>query len=124
MSAAETESVVQEPDSGEQAVPPPETAQEADTGHENETAEEPAAEGESAREEDAAEEENTEESGEEPERLPATAIPAQITVSPLKRMKQEFSERAQIIREQMRNIQNAFITIGFQLHWICADVRP
>ncbi len=33
-------------------------------------------------------------------------------------MKQEFSERAQIIREQMRNIQNAFITIGFQLHWI------
>ena len=118
MSAAETESVVQEPDSGEQAVPPSETAQEADTGHENETAEEPAAEGENACEEDAAEEENTEEPGEEPERLPATAIPAQITVSPLKRMKQEFSERAQIIREQMRNIQNAFITIGFQLHWI------
>ena len=128
MSAAETESVVQEPDSGEQAAPPSETAQKADTGHENET--EPAAEGESAREEDAAEEENTEETGEElentdgempeeePERLPATAIPAQITVSPLKRMKQEFSERAQIIREQMRNIQNAFITIGFQLHWI------
>lgn len=130
MSAAETESAVQEPDSGEQAAPPSETAQKADTGHENETAEEPAAEGESAREEDAAEEENTEETGEEPEntdgempeeepeRLPATAIPAQITVSPLKRMKQEFSERAQIIREQMRNIQNAFITIGFQLHWI------
>ena len=130
MSAAETESVVQEPDSGEQAVPPSETAQEADTGHENETAEEPAAEGENACEEDAAEEENTKETGEElentdgempeeePERLPATAIPAQITVSPLKRMKQEFSERAQIIREQMRNIQNAFITIGFQLHWI------
>lgn len=42
----------------------------------------------------------------------------QITGSPLKRMKQEFSERSQIIREQMRNIQNAFITIGFQLHWI------
>ena len=130
MSAAETESAVQEPDSGEQAAPPSETAQKADTGHENETAEEPAAEGESAREEDAAEEENTKETGEElentdgempeeePERLPATAIPAQITVSPLKRMKQEFSERAQIIREQMRNIQNAFITIGFQLHWI------
>lgn len=129
MSAAETESAVQEPDSGEQAAPPSETAQKADTGHENETAE-PAAEGESAREEDAAEEENTKETGEElentdgempeeePERLPATAIPAQITVSPLKRMKQEFSERAQIIREQMRNIQNAFITIGFQLHWI------
>ena len=114
MSAAETESAVQEPDSGEQAAPPSETAQKADTGHENETAEE----------------ENTKETGEElentdgempeeePERLPATAIPAQITVSPLKRMKQEFSERAQIIREQMRNIQNAFITIGFQLHWI------
>ena len=130
MSAAETESAVQEPDSGEQAAPPSETAQKADTGHENETAEEPAAEGESAREEDAAEEENTKETGEElentdgempeeePERLPATAIPAQITVSPLERMKQEFSERAQIIREQMRNIQNAFITIGFQLHWI------
>ena len=129
MSAAETESVVQEPDSGEQAALPSETAQKADTGHENETAES-AAEGENAREEDAAEEENTEETGEEPEntdgempeeepeRLPATAIPAQITVSPLKRMKQEFSERAQIIREQMRNIQNAFITIGFQLHWI------
>lgn len=118
MSAAETESVVQEPNSGEQAAPPSETAQEADTGHENETAEEPAAEGENACEEDATEEENTEEPGGEPERLPATAIPAQITVSPLKRMKQEFSERAQIIREQMRNIQNAFITIGFQLHWI------
>ena len=117
MSAAETESVVQEPDSGEQTAPPSETAQEADTGHENETAES-AAEGENAREEDAAEKENTEEPGEEPERLPATVIPAQITVSPLKRMKQEFSERAQIIREQMRNIQNAFITIGFQLHWI------
>ncbi len=50
--------------------------------------------------------------------VPAPAASTQIIDSPLKRMKQEFSERAQIIREQMRNIQNAFITIGFQLHWI------
>ena len=42
----------------------------------------------------------------------------EVAESPLKRMKQEFQQRAQVIKEQMRNIQNAFITIGFQLHWI------
>ena len=58
----------------------------------------------------------------EPEAEPVETLPAPVasTVidSPLKRMKQEFSERAQVIKEQMQNIQNAFITIGFQLHWI------
>lgn len=55
---------------------------------------------------------------EEPEMPPAPVMPTQVIESPLKRMRQEFTERAQVIREQMRNIQNAFITIGFQLHWI------
>ena len=71
-----------------------------------------------------------EEAGNEPEKgsgepeaepvemLPAPVVPTQVIESPLKRMKQEFAERAQVIKEQMRNIQNAFITIGFQLHWI------
>lgn len=71
-----------------------------------------------------------EEAGKEPEKgsgepeaepvemLPAPVVPTQVIESPLKRMKQEFAERAQVIKEQMRNIQNAFITIGFQLHWI------
>lgn len=45
-------------------------------------------------------------------------INTEIVESPLKRMKQEFQQRAQVIREQMFNIQNSFITIGFQLHWI------
>lgn len=53
---------------------------------------------------------------------PAVPVPmtgcAEVAESPLKRMKQEFQQRAQVIKEQMRNIQNAFITIGFQLHWI------
>ncbi|MCM1223239.1 MAG: hypothetical protein NC548_53185 [Lachnospiraceae bacterium] len=65
---------------------------------------------------DGEESEKTPEKG--AEMPPAPAIPTEVIESPLKRMKQEFSERAQIIREQMRNIQNAFITIGFQLHWI------
>ena len=131
MPAAETESA-----DVEQTEEAPETASEADTEPENDTAEESAAEGENTQEEATEEEENTEESGEEPEpeeapekadgempeeepeNLPAPAMPTQVIDSPLKRMKQEFSERSQIIREQMRNIQNAFITIGFQLHWI------
>lgn len=49
---------------------------------------------------------------------PASIAPVQVVESPLRRMKQEFRERSQIIKEQMLNIQNAFITIGFQLHWI------
>lgn len=53
-----------------------------------------------------------------PETTPAATAPVQVVESPLRRMKQEFHERSQIIKEQMRNIQNAFITIGFQLHWI------
>lgn len=138
MPAAETGSVMQETVSEGQAAASPVTAQEADTEPENDTAGEPAAEAGNTREGAAGEsngtvgpgtepEEPTEEepekadgegSGEEPERLPAPAISTQVTGSPLKRMKQEFSERSQIIREQMRNIQNAFITIGFQLHWI------
>ncbi|MBD5519644.1 MAG: hypothetical protein HDR03_00145 [Lachnospiraceae bacterium] len=43
---------------------------------------------------------------------------AEVIESPLKQMKAEFHQRAQVIKEQMRNIQNSFITIGFQLHWI------
>lgn len=135
MPAAETESADEE-----QTGAPPETAPEADTEPGNDTAEESAAGDENAPKEATGEEENTEESGEEPEpeeepekadgeesgetpeeepeRLPAPAMPTQVIDSPLKRMKQEFTARSQIIREQMRNIQNAFITIGFQLHWI------
>ena len=141
---AETESAIQEPADEEQTGAPPETAPEADTEPGNDTAEESAAGDENAPKEATGEEENTEESGEEPEpeeapeeepekadgeesgetpeeepeSLPAPTMPTQVIDSPLKRMKQEFSERSQIIREQMRNIQNAFITIGFQLHWI------
>lgn len=118
MPAAETGSDMQETVSEGQADTHPETAQEADTEPENDTAGEPAAEDGNVREEAVGESNGAEGSGEEPENLPAPAIPTQVTGSPLKRMKQEFSERAQIIREQMRNIQNAFITIGFQLHWI------
>lgn len=144
MPAAETESTMQESADEEQTGAPPETASEADTEPGNDTAEEPAAEDGNAQEEATGEEENTEESGEEPEleeppeeepekadgeesgempeeepeSLPTPAMPTQVIDSPLKRMKQEFTARSQIIREQMRNIQNAFITIGFQLHWI------
>lgn len=142
--AAETESTMQESADAEQTGTPPETAPEADTEPGNGTAEESAAEDGNAREEATGESNGTEESGEEPEpeeapeeeqekadreesgempeeepeRLPAPAMPTQVIDSPLKRMKQEFTARSQIIREQMRNIQNAFITIGFQLHWI------
>ena len=142
--AAETESTMQESADAEQTGTPPETAPEADTEPGNGTAEESAAEDGNAQEEATGESNGTEESGEEPEpeeapeeeqekadreesgempeeepeSLPAPAMPTQVIDSPLKRMKQEFSERSQIIREQMRNIQNAFITIGFQLHWI------
>ena len=120
--AAETESTMQESADAEQTGTPPETAPEADTEPGNGTEES----GEEPEPEEAPEEEqekaDREESGEmpeeEPESLPAPAMPTQVIDSPLKRMKQEFSERSQIIREQMRNIQNAFITIGFQLHWI------
>lgn len=135
MPAAETGSVMQETVSAEQAGPFPVTAPEADTEPGNDTVGEPAAEDGNTREKaleesngaegsgaepqkEEAEKADGEESGEEPERLPAPAIQTQVTGSPLKRMRQEFSERSQIIREQMRNIQNAFITIGFQLHWI------
>jgi len=48
----------------------------------------------------------------------AEEVPAQIVESPLKRMRQEFNERAGLIRREMRNIQNSFLMIGFQLHWI------
>lgn len=43
---------------------------------------------------------------------------AQVVDSPLKRMKQEFTERTNVIKQEMRNIQNSFLVIGFQLHWI------
>lgn len=122
MPAAETESTMQESADSEQTGTPPETAPEADTEPGNGTAGESAAEDGNAQEEATGESNGTEESGEmteeEPERLPAPAMPTQVIDSPLKRMKQEFTARSQIIREQMRNIQNAFITIGFQLHWI------
>ncbi len=127
MPAAETEPAVQESTDNEQDGTPPETAPEAGTEPQNGTAGEPAAEdgnaGEKATEEDngtegAGEESEPEQEEKVPVPVPAPAASTQIIDSPLKRMKQEFSERAQIIREQMRNIQNAFITIGFQLHWI------
>ena len=96
----------------------------AETGPGNDTVGESAAEDESAREEAAGE------SGEEPGPAPgstdedmsapvsATAASAQIVESPLKLMKQEFQRRSQVIRNEMLNIQNSFVTIGFQLHWI------
>lgn len=135
MPAAETGSVMQETVLAEQAEPSPVVAQEADTEPGNDTVGGPAAEDGNTREkaleesngtegsgtepqEEEAEKADGEGSGVEPERLPAPAIPTQVTGSPLKLMRQEFTERAQIIREQMRDIQNAFITIGFQLHWI------
>ncbi|MCI8938364.1 MAG: hypothetical protein HFI44_16245 [Lachnospiraceae bacterium] len=42
----------------------------------------------------------------------------QVVDSPLRRMKQEFTERTNVIKQEMRNIQNSFLVIGFQLHWI------
>lgn len=60
----------------------------------------------------------------EPEPTPVTdtepvkADAVQVVESPLMLMKQEFQKRSQVIKEQMRDIQNAFLTIGFQLHWI------
>ena len=42
----------------------------------------------------------------------------QVVDSPLKMMKQEFTERTNVIKQEMRNIQNSFLVIGFQLHWI------
>ena len=91
---------------------------------------EPAAEGENAREEATGESGNTEESVEEPEPrqgntdenvaapVPATTATTQVVESPLKQMKKEFQRRSQVIRDEMLNIQNSFVTIGFQLHWI------
>lgn len=96
----------------------------AETGPGNDTVGESAAEDENAREEAAGE------SGEGPGPAPgstdedmsapvsATAASAQIVESPLKLMKQEFQRRSQVIRNEMLNIQNSFVTIGFQLHWI------
>lgn len=60
-------------------------------------------------------------SGQEP---PVETMPAVSTgtamLSPMMRVEQEFKERANIIREQMRNIQHSFLSIGFQLRWIKA----
>ncbi len=113
----ETETVsepVEETTVGTNTAGETETAPEVDTDPETDTAEESAAE--EPVEEPEPEQDTTEEKVPVP--VPVPAASTQIVESPLKRMKQEFSERAQIIREQMRNIQNAFITIGFQLHWI------
>lgn len=127
---AEAENVsesVEETTAGNNTAAETETAPEVDTDPETDTAEESATEDGNAQEEAAKEDTGTEEPVEEPEpeqeenmpvSVPVPAASTQIIDSPLKRMKQEFSERSQIIREQMRNIQNAFITIGFQLHWI------
>lgn len=52
----------------------------------------------------------------ETETVKADAV--QVVESPLMLMKREFQKRSQVIKEQMRDIQNAFLTIGFQLHWI------
>ncbi len=130
MPAAEPEPAVQESADKDQDGTPPETAPEAGTEPQNDTAEEPAAEGGSAQEGATGEDDGTEESGEEPEPeqgntdenvaapVSVTAASAQIVESPLKQMKQEFQRRSQVIRNEMLNIQNSFVTIGFQLHWI------
>ncbi|MBD5402233.1 hypothetical protein HDR58_05480 [bacterium] len=47
--------------------------------------------------------------------------PVSVVESPLKLMKQEFNRRSNCIREEMGNIQNSFVVIGFQLHWIKAN---
>ena len=103
MPAAETESAVQESADTEQPGESPETAPEADTEPGNDTAEEP-------------EQGNTDENMSAP--VSVTTASAQIVESPLKQMKQEFQRRSQVIRNEMLNIQNSFVTIGFQLHWI------
>lgn len=84
-----------------------------------EAAQEVVEEAETAQE-SAEETEAAQESLEETQTVPVPfpGASTQIVESPLKRMKQEFQQRSQVIKEQMRNIQNAFITIGFQLHWI------
>lgn len=92
----------------EESVPVPEDITEEETAPATENIME---------EESASEPESTTESEPEPTHAVNPAV-VQIVESPLKLMKQEFQKRAQVIKEQMRNIQNAFITIGFQLHWI------
>lgn len=52
------------------------------------------------------------------ESAPPVPAPASGSASPLKQMKQEFNRRANMIRTEMGNIQNSFVIIGFQLHWI------
>lgn len=130
MPATEPESAVEESADTEQDGASPETAQEADTEPQNDTAGESAAEGESTQEGATEEDTGTEESGEEPEPeqgntaenasapVSVTTASAQIVESPLKQMKKEFQRRSQVIRDEMLNIQNSFVTIGFQLHWI------
>lgn len=119
--AAEEESVsVNETTTEEESVFEPENITEPETEPvpEDITEEETAPVTENIMEEESASEpKSTTESETEP--TPAVNPAAvQIVESPLKLMKQEFQKRAQVIKEQMRNIQNAFITIGFQLHWI------
>lgn len=119
--AAEEESVsVNETKTEEESVFEPENITEPETEPvpEDITEEETAPVTENIMEEESASEpKSTTESETEP--TPAVNPAAvQIVESPLKLMKQEFQKRAQVIKEQMRNIQNAFITIGFQLHWI------
>ena len=88
---------------------PSETAPEADAAPQNAGAEESAT----------ADENVPEEAGENAV-IPAEVSTAstQVVESPLKRMKQEFHRRSQVIRKEMGNIQNSFVVIGFQLHWI------
>lgn len=126
---AETESAVNESADTEQDGASPETAQEADTEPQNDAVES-AAEDENAQEGATEGDNGTEESGEEPEPeqgntaenasapVSVTTASAQVVESPLKQMKKEFQRRSQVIRDEMLNIQNSFVTIGFQLHWI------
>lgn len=90
----------------------------AETGPGNDTVGESAAEDENAREEPGPAPGSTDEDMSAP--VSATAASAQIVESPLKLMKQEFQRRSQVIRNEMLNIQNSFVTIGFQLHWMRA----
>ena len=49
---------------------------------------------------------------------PSVECKAQVVDSPLKMMKLEFDKRTNVIKQEMRNIQDSFLVIGFQLHWI------
>lgn len=100
------------PDKAEKSTPKPETEEEP---VKMEKPAKPKAAAKSVRKDKSAPEPESRTETAAAEIGPATA---QIIDSPLKRMQQEFSERANVIKKEMQNIQNSFLVIGFQLHWI------